>query len=131
MGHEAPAACDVYKPLRPQASPLFRLVSNHVQRLQTVPDERFAREYGPCCTGKSSWRSRSGSACAVWVPEDDRVFATRLARYCARNPVALERLTDDRAAGSGGYTAPRPPSALLRRGQSRAILSPPRLKLLS
>ncbi len=25
-------------------------------------------------------------------------FATRLARDCARNPVALERLTDDRAA---------------------------------
>ena len=23
---------------------------------------------------------------AVWVPEDDRAFATRLARYCARNP---------------------------------------------
>jgi len=32
---------------------------------------------------------------AVWVSEDDRAFATRLARYCARNPVALERLTDD------------------------------------
>ncbi len=35
---------------------------------------------------------------AVWVPEDDRTFATRLARDCARNPVALERLTYDRAA---------------------------------
>jgi hypothetical protein len=30
---------------------------------------------------------------AVWVPEDDRAFRQRLARYCARNPVALERLT--------------------------------------
>jgi len=30
---------------------------------------------------------------AVWVPEDDRAFAARLARYCARNPVAPERLT--------------------------------------
>ena len=30
--------------------------------------------------------------------EDDRTFATRLARDCARNPVALERLTYDRAA---------------------------------
>ena len=29
--------------------------------------------------------------------EDDRSFAERLARYCARNPVALERLTYDRA----------------------------------
>ncbi len=33
---------------------------------------------------------------AVWVAENDRAFATRLARYCARNPVALERLTYDR-----------------------------------
>jgi len=40
----------VYKPRRPQASPLFRLVSDHLHRLQTVYDERFAREYGP-------WRS--------------------------------------------------------------------------
>ncbi len=35
---------------------------------------------------------------AVWVSEDDRAFATRLARYCARNPVARERLTYHRAA---------------------------------
>ena len=35
---------------------------------------------------------------AVWLPDEDRAFATRLARYCARNPVALERLTYDRAA---------------------------------
>ena len=35
---------------------------------------------------------------AVWVREDDRAFATRLARYCARNPIALERLTYDRTA---------------------------------
>jgi len=35
---------------------------------------------------------------AVWVPEDDRAFATRVARYCARNPVALERLTYHRSA---------------------------------
>ena len=46
MGHEAPAAAalGLYKPRRPQGSPLFRLVSDHVQRLQTVYDERFARE---------------------------------------------------------------------------------------
>ena len=35
---------------------------------------------------------------AVWVSEDDRAFAKRLARYCARTPVALERLTYARAA---------------------------------
>jgi hypothetical protein len=40
---------------------------------------------------------------AVWVPEDDRAFATRLARYCARNPVALERLTYDRTAATVKY----------------------------
>ncbi len=33
---------------------------------------------------------------AVWVPEDDRVFAARLARYGARNPAAMERLLYDR-----------------------------------
>ncbi len=40
---------------------------------------------------------------AVWVPEKDRAFATRLARYCARSPVALERLTCDRAAKAVSY----------------------------
>ena len=40
---------------------------------------------------------------AVWIPEDDRAFATRLARYCGRNPVALERLTYDRAAPTVTY----------------------------
>ena len=40
---------------------------------------------------------------AVWVSEDDRAFATLLARYCARNPVALERLTYDRAAKAVTY----------------------------
>ena len=29
------------------------------------------------------------------VPEDYHAFAPRLARYCARNPVALERMTYD------------------------------------
>ncbi|WP_396222973.1 transposase [Gemmatimonas sp.] len=37
------------------------------------------------------------------LPEDDRAFATRLSRYCARNPVALERLTYDRAAKAVTY----------------------------
>jgi len=50
MADAAPAARGVYKPRCPQASPLFRLVSDHLHRLQTVYDERFAREYGP-------WRS--------------------------------------------------------------------------
>jgi len=46
MPDAAPAARGV-KPRRPQASPLFRLVSDHLLRLQTVYDARFAREYGP------------------------------------------------------------------------------------
>jgi hypothetical protein len=47
MPNAMPAARGVYKPRRPQASPLLRLVSDHLQRLQTVYDERFAREHGP------------------------------------------------------------------------------------
>ncbi len=40
---------------------------------------------------------------AVWVSEDDRAFATWLARYCARNPVAVERLMYDRTAKAVTY----------------------------
>jgi hypothetical protein len=47
--------------------------------------------------------SCSTTGTAVWVSEDDRAFAPRLARDCARNPVALERLTYDRAAKAVTY----------------------------
>jgi len=54
MGHRAyaaapaaPVALGVYTPRRPQASPLFRLVQDQLHHVQTVYDERFAREYGP------------------------------------------------------------------------------------
>jgi len=47
MPDAAPAARGVYRPRRPQASPLFRSVSDHLHRLQAVYDERFARECGP------------------------------------------------------------------------------------
>ena len=47
MPDVASAARGVYQPRRPQASPLFRLVSDQLHRLQTVYDDRFAREYGP------------------------------------------------------------------------------------
>jgi hypothetical protein len=40
---------------------------------------------------------------AVWGPADDRAFATRLTRYCARSPVALERRTYDRTAKAVTY----------------------------
>ena len=39
----------------------------------------------------------------VWVGEKDRPFAHRLARYCARNPVALERLRYDAATAQVTY----------------------------
>ena len=44
MPDAAPAAHGVYKPRRPQASSLFRLLSDHLHSLQTVYDDRFARE---------------------------------------------------------------------------------------
>ena len=47
MAEAVPAAQGVYKPRRPKASPLFRLVSDHLHGLQTVYEDRFAREYGP------------------------------------------------------------------------------------
>ena len=42
MPDVASVARGVYTPRRPQASPLFRLVSDDLQRRQTVYDERFA-----------------------------------------------------------------------------------------
>ncbi len=47
MTDAASAALGVYKPRRPQASPLFRLVSDHLHRLQTVHDDRFAGARSP------------------------------------------------------------------------------------
>ncbi len=40
---------------------------------------------------------------AVLVPDGDVAFALRLARYCARNPVALERLQYDASARQVRY----------------------------
>jgi hypothetical protein len=39
----------------------------------------------------------------VWVPAEDRAFATRLARYCARHPVALSRLAYRADTGAVTY----------------------------
>ena len=33
----------------------------------------------------------------VWAPADDKEFTVRLARYCARNPIALSRMEYDAA----------------------------------
>ncbi len=39
----------------------------------------------------------------VWVPAEERAFATRLARYCARHPVALSRLAYRADSGTVTY----------------------------
>ena len=36
----------VYRPRRPQASPLYRLIEDHFDEFYTVYDERFARRWG-------------------------------------------------------------------------------------
>ena len=72
MAHAVPAVLGVYQPRRPQASPLFRLVQDHLHRLQTVCNARFAHEFGP-------WRPVMGEvaekflACGVL----ELAFATR------------------------------------------------------
>jgi len=38
-----------------------------------------------------------------WVPAEDRAFATRLARYCSRHPVALSRLAFRADTGTVTY----------------------------
>jgi Putative transposase len=48
--------------------------------------------------GMFTWTHLRFHVQAVWVPEDDRAFATRLARCRARHPVTLERLTYERTA---------------------------------
>jgi len=42
----APGVYQLYKPRRPQASPLFRLVSEHFRAFHAAYDERFAATYG-------------------------------------------------------------------------------------
>ena len=51
-------------------------------------DIETAPEYCGSPLPQSGFHVRDG----VWVAADDRAFAVRRARYCARNPVALNRL---------------------------------------
>ena len=44
----------------------------------------------------------------VWVAADDREFAVRLARYCARNPVALSRLEYKSDTATVTYRSDKP-----------------------
>ncbi len=41
----------------------------------------------------------------VWLDEEDQPGHERLARYCARCPVSLERLEYDRESGTVSYTS--------------------------
>ena len=47
----------------------------------------------------------------VWLDEDDAAAHERLARYCARCPVSLERLEYDRRERDGEPTRPTRPTA--------------------
>jgi hypothetical protein len=83
--HAAPVALGVYTLRRPQASPLFRLVQDQLHRLQTVYDERVARDDGP-------WRPVGGEvtdtflACGMELPpgDDDPPGAHRTTRDAGR-----------------------------------------------
>jgi hypothetical protein len=37
----------VYRPRRPKQTPLYRLVSRHIEDVLRVYDERFAKRHGP------------------------------------------------------------------------------------
>ncbi len=42
----ASARVGVYRPRRPRASPLYRLLDDHIAEFTTAYDERFAHRYG-------------------------------------------------------------------------------------
>ena len=108
MPDAAPAARSVYRPRRPQSSPLFRtevfrrVVLRLFVRLDLFDSDQAA---GMLTSPHSGFHVHT----AVWVPQDDRTFASRLARYCARNPVAVDRLPTAHEAGSrgGGHAVAR------------------------
>ena len=45
---------------------------------------------------------------SVWLDQDDAPAHRRLARYCARNPVSLDRMAYDADAGSVTYSSDKP-----------------------
>ena len=45
---------------------------------------------------------------AVWAAADDKEFTVRLARYCARNPIALGRMEYDEQDGAVTYHSDKP-----------------------
>ena len=100
-----PAARGVYQPRRPHASPLFRLVSDQLHRLQTVCNDRFEREYGP-------WRpvvtqvADKFLACGVL----EHGFARIRCDACTHeypSPARASAATSVRVATPGGWRAER------------------------
>jgi hypothetical protein len=90
MADAAPSARGVHHSRRPQASLLFRLVSDHLDRLQTVYDDRFAREYGP-------WRPVIAQVadkflpCGVLEHGFARIRCDACTRYCTGMPIRYAR----------------------------------------
>jgi len=108
MPDAAPAARGVYEPRRPQASSLFRLVSDHLHRLQTVYDDRFAREYGP-------WRP------VVAQVADKFCVGVRPSGASDQSPRRPDAHGQRGTAAGGGQTAARAAGA--RSGSDRAVWS--------
>jgi len=148
MAHATPAARGVYKPRSPQASPLFRLVQDHLHRLQTVYDERFAREYGPwrpvvaevadkflacgilehgfarirCddCAHEycSRSRARAGSSARAATPSASRSGPSGWTRRCSR-PCRIGRWCSRSPSGSA------PTACIVAACSARSPASPP------
>jgi hypothetical protein len=95
------------------ASPLFRLVSDHLHRLQTVYDDRFAREYGPWRHVVSQVADRFLTRVLVHIADKGRV-ATRYSGWYANRSCGMRAL-------ARSTTAP----------YSRRIVDPLRLTFLS
>jgi hypothetical protein len=58
----------VYRPRRPRASPLYRLIEDHFQEFTTVYDERFSRRWG-------YWRPVVARAASLaWNPDAERRY---------------------------------------------------------
>jgi len=111
-------SCPVHNPAR-LTEAFRRAVLRLFVRLTLFDEDQAA--------GMLTWpRSGFHVHTTVWVPDDDRAFATRLARYCARNPVALERLTYDRATKADRGVPPvgDPASAALRGRPARMPVRP-------
>ena len=70
------------------AAPLFRLVSDHLHRLQTVYDDRFAREYGPWRPVVALVADRFLTRVLVHIADKGRV-ATRYSGWYANRPCGM------------------------------------------